>query len=104
MNSIPQLSKQKFDWDADDDEYQDLETNNLIAEIPGVRVESDYEDQALKPTAEPSTADLAAAALANANLSTSQEDGNIAGVDIAGNEGPPNLVHPDSSDDEDGDD
>jgi hypothetical protein len=106
-------SKQRFDWDDDLDAYQELvqteprEADQLIAEIPGVRVESDYEDQALEPAPEPMQADLATQALANANLSTPQEDGDIAGVDIADNarnKGPPKLIHPDSSDDEDGDD
>jgi hypothetical protein len=106
-------SKHQFDWDDDLDEYQDLvqpeplETNQLVAEIPGVRVESDYQEQALEPAPEPMQANLATQALANANLSTPQEDGDIAGVDIADNarnEGPPNLIHPDSSDNEDGDD
>lgn len=82
--------KAQFAWDTTDfGEDQDLvelppphETDNMIAEIPGVLLESDYDtDEVIETPPPPDTAQLAAAALQNANLASNASN-QIAGVDI----------------------
>jgi len=95
---------------------------NLIAEIPGIELETDFEDieNAVEETRAPSLADRAAAARQNANFKSTGMDIKIKGVHSAPNtpfpksqqiddnddqEQPPKLeVGYDSSDDEDSDD
>lgn len=85
-------------------EREPRDTDELVDEIPGVELEEDY--AALTSTVtedrQPSTAQLAAAALTNANL-TDTLIKVIAGVDDTGNVDPPNLILADSSDDKDED-
>eukprot|EP00956_Cyclotella_meneghiniana_P026461 scaffold57247_cov37-Cyclotella_meneghiniana.AAC.7 len=97
--------KEKFAWDTDESETQDLvepeprETDALIAEIPGVSLEADYESQdVIQAPAAPTDLHEASAALANANLAQTPDADEIAGV----NDTPP-LPNPFVTDDE-GDD
>ena len=85
--------QQEFDWDVDDDDDDDAEglvepsdTDSIRAEILGVVLEEDLlspVDEVIEPTGSPTTADLAAAALANANLANTPIS-EIAGVDDNG--------------------
>jgi hypothetical protein len=80
-------SGQEFDWTVDENEGlvepSPSETDGLPAEIPGVVLESDLVDDTSPIQSPPaiSDADLATAALANANLATPDPDAEIAGVD-----------------------
>ena len=83
--------KERFAWDTDEAESQDLleehtprETDDLPAEIPGVMLESDYDDlnnNVIENTS-PSDLQLAEAARRNANLTTASEQDQIAGVNV----------------------
>lgn len=97
--------KEKFSWGdgTEEDETQDLmeaephDTDVLPAEIPEVELEEDYEqaNEAIQADPVPTTAEMAAAALRNANLQNTATGPEIAGVDI--NDLDPTMV----SDDED---
>jgi hypothetical protein len=92
--------KERFSWDNEElDEPELLEkektrdTDSLLAEIPGVLLESDYENAVVESTPGPSELDHVLAAQANANLTTNTAvDDEVTGVDLT-----PPLV----SDDED---
>ena len=67
--------KQQFDWDVDNDEYDRLleasessDTNILPAELPGVLLQSDYDDVHAVETLSITEADIVAAAMENAIL------------------------------------
>jgi hypothetical protein len=78
--------KEKFDWDNDDlDISPDLvqpahPTDAIPAEMQGVPFEEDLIDAAVAPPLQPSLAQQAAAALANANLLPIPNGHEIAGV------------------------
>lgn len=63
-------------------ESEPHETHGLPAELPGVELEEDYAAvAAVQETPGPTQAEVARAALQNANLPVTQPDDKIAGVD-----------------------
>ena len=85
-------TQDKFEWEIDDiptGEVTDEEPiyPNLIAEIPGIKLETDFEgiENAVKETRAPSLADQAAAARQNANFKSTRVDSKIKGVPRAPN-------------------
>eukprot|EP00956_Cyclotella_meneghiniana_P028301 scaffold65295_cov71-Cyclotella_meneghiniana.AAC.14 len=101
--------KEKFDWDNEDLDEPDevglveapLETDPLLAEIPGVELESDDEPvNVIQEVEEPSELTVALAARANANLMQDKTPDQLAGVDDGGDA----AVISDDEDDDDGDD
>jgi hypothetical protein len=79
--------KQQFSWDHDEEDdvvpiIQPSETDVLPAEIPGVELEEDHAQvEAVHDLPGPTRAQLAASALANANLrSVNSAESEIAGV------------------------
>ena len=99
-------TQDKFEWENDDIPTgevtgEELIYPHLIAEIPGIELEADFEDieNAVEETRVPSLADQVAAARQNANFKSTGVDPKIKGVPRA-----PNTPVPTSQDNDDDDD
>jgi hypothetical protein len=98
--------KERFSWDNEEldepeliEKTQERDTDQILAEIPGVLLESDY-DQVVESTPDASEVDHALEAQANANLNTNTHvDDEVTGVNL-----PPPIVSDDEDFDDDGDD
>eukprot|EP00956_Cyclotella_meneghiniana_P033182 scaffold94212_cov46-Cyclotella_meneghiniana.AAC.1 len=103
--------KERFAWDTGESETQDLvepeprETDDLLAEIPGVRTEEDYASHAVVQVP-PAPTDLhtANAALANANLEQTSDADEIAGVNDTPRDSNPVVTDDEDDGDEEGED
>ena len=98
--------RERFAWDIDD-EGEELvetspphETDDLPAEIPGVQLESDFDDlnAVIEPNL-PTPEQQATAALANANLTPDDAPVQITGVDVDDLDPPGDNVVTDDEDD-----
>jgi len=101
-------TQDKFEWENDDIPTEEVTGEepidpNLIAEIPGIELETDYEDieYAVEETCAPSLADRAADARQNANFKSTGVETKIKGVLRSPNTHVPMSQDSDDDDDDD---